>query len=370
MNGKVIGVLCSYGLSHGAGLPNFRSISNYLRDFNQVFADKGWTVVVFSVEDILKHKNILWGWSRSEAVWRRIFTPIPKICLIRRSSLDKKEQEVLRWMEEDCGTKFINHPNLIEILNDRWRTNQILVSHPNLVSKTPDCFPLIDSKKILEIKEKSSSFIIRPRSTSTIQKYIIGTFVKEGIKCQFYYKKKLKTIVFKNVDSAIKAAKENIGLAIVEAHKVLFENEGHTIAFRCIFIKTDQWHHQATLLRVGRKKVFFGPFATVGEVQSYQKVLESLFGSSANSVLFQALNTSKNIVELLDARTQDGARELSVDILFSKDLEPIVFDVSSQGAIFSINKIGNPEFKGRILATLEQSANKILEHESTGILRS
>lgn len=370
MNGKVIGVLCSYGLSHGAGLPNFRSISNYLRDLNQVFTDKGWTVVVFRAEDVLKHKNIIWGWSRSEGIWRRTFTPIPNICLIRRSSLDKKEQEILKWMEEESQTKFVNHPNLIEILNDRWRTNQILVSHPNLVSKTPDCFPLIDAKKILEIKEKSLSFIIRPRSTSNVQKYIIGQFAKEGIKCQFYYKKKLKTIVFKNVEAVIKAAKENIGSAIVESHKVLFENEGHTIAFRCLFVKTDEWHHLGTLFRVARKKVFFGPFATVGEVGGYQKVLDSLFGSSANSVLFQALNTSKNIVELLDSRTQDGAKELSVDILFSKDLEPIVFDVSSQGAIFSINKIGNPEFKGRILTTLEQSAHKVLEYESTGILQS
>ncbi len=360
MNGKVFGVLCSYGLSYGAGLPNFRSLGNYLRSLNQVFLDKDWTVVVFCIEDVLQSKSIIWGWSRSEGVWRRTFTPIPDVCLIKKSSLNKKEQDLLRWMEEDCDTKFINHPSLVEILNDRWRTNQILISHPNLVSKTPDCFPLIDGKKLLELKDKVSSFIIRPRWTSSVQKYIIGEFLEDGVKCQFYYKKKLKTMTFKNLDGLIRATKENIGPAIVEAHKILFENEGHAVAFRCLFVKTNTWQHQGTLFRVSRKKVFFGPFATMGDVGDYRKVLESLFGQSVDSVLFQALNTSKNIAELLDGRTQNGAKELSVDILLSSNLEPIVFDVSSQGAIFSINKIGNPEFKGRILTALEQSARSAL----------
>lgn len=358
MKTKVLGILCSYGASYGTGLPNFHSLSNYLRDLHNIFSEAGWSVIVFRAEDILKRKQIVWGWSRSDGIWRRTFSPIPSVCLIRKSTLSKKDLEILKWIEQECQTKFINHPSLIEILGDRWRTNQILVSHPNLIAKTPDCFPLVDEKKLLELAKEKVGFVIRPRLISSPQKYIIAKFVAEGIKCEFFYKKKIKTIVFKSIESVVKTAKENIGPSIAEVHKILFESEGHAIGLRCLFVKDKTWSHQGSLLRVSRKKVVFGPFATVGTVGDYRQVLESFFGKSVDSVLFQAANTSRNVVELLDDRTQEGAKELSVDIVFSQSFEPVVFGVNSQGAIFSATKIGNPEFKKQILGDLLAAAEQ------------
>lgn len=359
MKTKVLGILCPYGASYGTGLPNFHSLSNYLRDLNNVFTESGWAVTVFRVEDILKRKQVVWGWSRIDGIWRRTFSTIPNVCLIRKSILEKKDLEILKWIEKDCGTKFVNHPSLIEILADRWRTNQILVSHPNLIAKTPDCFPLVDDKKLKDLEQNRTGFVIRPRSTSSSQKYVIAKFASRGIKCEFFYKKKIKTIVCNEIKDVIQITKQNIGPSIAEVHKILFESEGHAIQLRCQFIKDKAWRHQGTLLRVSRKKVVFGPYATVGTVEDYRQILESFFGKSTDSVLYQAINTSKNVVELLDDRTQDGARELSVDIVFSESFEPVVFEVNSQGAIFSALKIGNPEFKKKILSDLLIACNEI-----------
>lgn len=332
----------------------FTSIfANYLRDLVEAAIDRRWKAYIFCPQDVLKQKNIVWGWTRIHGEWRKDFFSLPDVCLIKTTYLSPNDRKIISWLKTK-NTRFINGIQIEDIIFDRWRIIQIILSHATLASKIPESNLMENYWQLPELEQRSSIIFSRYRRSSETIGFL--TPHQKGFKLKISHRATNKTLLFQSKINLAKQIRNTWQEAIMQPALKVLSIEGYPILIRSVWQKRVDWQQTFAALRVSAKKNQFH-FVTVSLANKIYPLLWHYFGARRDSIIYQLENSARLVAELMEARA-GSVGELAIDFLIDKQANIWIHDLSTYTGTTSLAKLA-PEVKKLYLNNTLDLADKL-----------
>ena len=359
MNNKVFGIAVHYPQNTNREQVYFGNTTNYIRDLIEEANKKNWTGFVFSPQDVLRRRGVVWGFVRSSGIWRRSFLPIPSVCYLQIGMLSDSDREILNWMSAEMSTQYINSPHVVDILSDRWRSLQIMISHPTLVTKVVETNLYKGARDLGDqINDEENGLCIYPRFRSN-NSFMEIKKTGKSFRVREYSGKTIKSSRLKTLDEIDNRIIGLFGEAIVQPKIKTFNIDGYPIVIRTYWQKDVIWSNSLTVLRIGQKESY-GRLATIGAIDDHKNLFAKKFKSFSESILYQIESVSKACAELLEQRTH-GIHEITVDYLLTTHGNLLLYDVNHHGIETAV-KVANPEVKHNLIQKTLRNAEIIYKN--------
>lgn len=348
---RVFGVLAQpHDLNSKGGV--FGSYTTYLRDLVERAQAEGWVAYVFSYRDLLRQRRLIWGWTRTDGGWERVFCVLPHVAIVRRTSLIEAEMDALNWLREDGGVHFFNHAEVDAMTNDRWRLLQILSSSPTLTRNVPNATLLRDSSTLAKLSAEQESIIAYDRFRNHPNEVVLLKRQESSMVCSHEFGTVQRVEMFRSLLRVRSYLETRFKEPILQPFITPLRLEGHPVLIRVFAQRGAQgpWGTPQILVRVGQKEMVGGHYATAGTIDRVEPLLIEQLGKRAKAFAYNITSIVDAIVRLLDVRAH-GLAELTVDLQPSEDSELFVHDVTVSAGVLSLQRLGNPKARAASIQT-------------------
>jgi len=375
----VIGIVADPQAPHGAGAP-YGKLSTYFRDFVEHAQARGWTAYVFSPKDVLKQRQVIWGWTRSNGSWQREFFQLPHIVYLKTDHLSEHGTRVLDWLHKVQFTQFLNQVAVEQIVMDRWRMLQVCLSHPILGSRIPDSSLLRSTSPVSDLFSSTNELVLFPRFRR-VKNQPAGLLQKQGEEwvLRIEHNRRAET---RSIRSSLKLRSELeliFGEVVVQRYIRPLRVEKCPVSIRSAWLRgrDSRWREVFVAARVGRDGSFGSNYATASLLDRFLPLLSQAIPRNVQAILFDVRRISQQIAELIDQRAH-GAGELAIDFSITQEGTVYIQNITTLGGASSLLALTQPDLKHTYITTLlnycanlyEQTFQRVSEQASTAQIAS